>query len=322
MNEASLRLLQMEDGYIEEMRNVVEPYLDELRQEGTYDGVDGVPLHYSYYKAMNSKGSIVIIHGFSEFEEKYNEMVYHFVLNHYDVYILELRGHGKSYRMIDDPYKVHIDSFDTYVEDIHLFMGTNLVHEGKQPMYMLGHSMGGCLTALYGEKYPKEFKKLILSSPMVHVRTGRYPSWMVRGVTAISNRRGKSEEYAGGTAPFKAKRNFKNSSCSDLPRYNYTFDLRLSTIRNQTWSPTNAWLHAAVKGDAKLMRNAHRIKASVLVIYAGNDRLVDPSYTHAFISRLKDVRSIFFGQAKHEVFNSDEESRTKYYQSIFEFMEK
>ena len=50
--------------------------------------------------------------------KKYKEIVYYFIKEHFHVYLPEHCGHGKSYRLVEDPSLVYVDSYHRYVEDL------------------------------------------------------------------------------------------------------------------------------------------------------------------------------------------------------------
>ena len=57
-----------EDNYQETMKTIVEPYLDSIRHIGTLSALrDGHRIYYEYFDAEEEKGSVVILHGFTEF---------------------------------------------------------------------------------------------------------------------------------------------------------------------------------------------------------------------------------------------------------------
>ena len=138
-----------ENKYAETMADVVLPALEQCREEGWFDpsaaersaGVEPLSgimdtggrsgqLHYLCYDAARFdaireqgatavfRGAIVISHGFTEFAEKYDELVWYFLLAGYSVCVLEHRGHGKSARDVDDHCMVWIDDWQRYVADL------------------------------------------------------------------------------------------------------------------------------------------------------------------------------------------------------------
>lgn len=78
----------------------------------------GHPVHVLRYRAFRPRGVVVISHGFTENAEKYKEIVYYFIKEHFHVYLPEHCGHGKSYRLVEDPSLVYVDSYHRYVEDL------------------------------------------------------------------------------------------------------------------------------------------------------------------------------------------------------------
>ena len=111
------RVLQ-EKNYAERMQNGVEPYLAAHVEEFYWERESGHPIHVLRYRAFRPRGVVVISHGFTENAEKYKEIVYYFIKEHFHVYLPEHCGHGKSYRLVEDPSLVYVDSYHRYVEDL------------------------------------------------------------------------------------------------------------------------------------------------------------------------------------------------------------
>jgi len=59
-----------------------------------------------------------------------------------------------------------VTAFSDYVDDLKEFV--DLVKaESKTPLYLLGHSMGGAIAALYAVNYQSDLSGLLLSSPFI-----------------------------------------------------------------------------------------------------------------------------------------------------------
>lgn len=89
-----------------------------MQKNFTGKGRAGHPIHVLRYRAFRPRGVVVISHGFTENAEKYKEIVYYFIKEHFHVYLPEHCGHGKSYRLVEDPSLVYVDSYHRYVEDL------------------------------------------------------------------------------------------------------------------------------------------------------------------------------------------------------------
>lgn len=117
--------------------------------------------------------AIVISHGFTEFAEKYDELVWYFLLAGYSVCVLEHRGHGKSARDVDNRCMVWIDDWQRYVADLAGFAETiGQQYAAGMPLNLFCHSMGGGIGAAVLERYPTLFDKAVLSAPMIAPATG------------------------------------------------------------------------------------------------------------------------------------------------------
>lgn len=74
------------------------------------------------------------------------------------VYRFDHRGHGKS----DRRDKIHIKSYFEMVEDLRLVVKKAKQENPNTLIFVLGHSMSGHISALYGTKYPNEVDGFIL----------------------------------------------------------------------------------------------------------------------------------------------------------------
>lgn len=108
-----------ENEYVLKMQNEVLPYLERRVSEAW---IPCAPenrgrVHVLRYLADKARGVVVISHGFSESAQKYPELIYYFLQEHYHVYFPEHCGHGLSYRLTDDPSLVHLDRWNRYSRD-------------------------------------------------------------------------------------------------------------------------------------------------------------------------------------------------------------
>ena len=132
-----------EQDYQEQMEHVVEPYLHSKERELWLEREHGKQIYVRCYQAKKARGVVLISHGFTETSEKYKELIYYFLRGGYHVYIPEHCGHGRSYRLVEDPSLVHVDSYKRYVADL-LFVARTAKKEHKNlKLYLFGHSMGG-----------------------------------------------------------------------------------------------------------------------------------------------------------------------------------
>lgn len=119
---------------------------------------DGIELCYSKNIPKSPKAIILIVHGFAEHMRRYDYVVDKFVENNYGVYRFDLRAHGKS----RSP-QGHIEKFHDFVSDTDQMVDLITKENRDMSIFILGHSMGGLITALYGIEYPQKIKGQIFS---------------------------------------------------------------------------------------------------------------------------------------------------------------
>ena len=84
---------------------------------------------------------MVLLQGRAEFVEKYGETVGDLGARGFAVYALDWRGQGRSGRVLKDPRKGHVVSYDDYLKDLDLFLERLVVpdapaaHRGAGPFH-------------------------------------------------------------------------------------------------------------------------------------------------------------------------------------------
>lgn len=106
------------------------------------------------------KAVIVIVHGYAEHSGRYSETAEYLIRHGYAVYAFDLRGHGRS-----DGIRAFVRSFDEYLVDVEDSLSRAREREQGKRIFLLGHSLGGAIAALFAvEKHP-DLAGLILSAP-------------------------------------------------------------------------------------------------------------------------------------------------------------
>lgn len=309
-----------EAGFREQMKYVVEPYLRKYRRCDSFASYDGTQIFYCTYVQEQAKGNIVISHGFTEFVEKYNEMVYYFLQAGYSVFLMEHRGHGRSERKLRNKHKVYVKSFAQYVRDLHIFV-KKIAHSYQNDMLLFAHSMGGAIGALYLQKYPDDFKKAVLSSPMIQMKVHGLPYSAAMAIAHVCRAFGFGRAYAAGQGGFHRRPNFERSSSLSRERYLYAYEKRLKNKRCRTNGAVYSWVSAAGKAALYVQedKNISKIKIPVLVFAAGREHMVDTDEICRFAGKLKHARLVWMLDSKHEIFNARERERLLFYNEIFAF---
>lgn len=313
-----------EDILEQKMEEEAEPFLQRIRVSGMMKTTENKGLYYELYPQENAKGTIVVSYGFTESCLKYYELLYYFYREGYQAAIMDHRGHGRSMREVEDMTVVHVELFSRYVKDLHHFVEKKVkpMADGK-PLYLFAHSMGGCIGTFYLEQYPDDFKRAVLTAPMLGVKLGGCPAWAARVLCDMEVFRGKGTERLFTQSAFDPDESFAECSASSEARHAWYMKKRREDENYQTSSGSYYWGKEAINAGEFVVsrKQAEKVKASVLLFQAEYDSLVKPEPQDRFISRIADGRLVFVPGVRHEIYRAPNEVLQPYLEEIFRFYE-
>ena len=137
--------------------------------------VPGAPVEGYLWQAPSPKAAVLLSHGFGEYAgryvERYHRLIPTLVDAGYSVYAYDHRSHGKS------PGRPAVTDLHVLVDD-HL-KAREALRAQALPVFALGHSMGGLVTAASATRDPRGLRGVILSSPALLVGE-QEPAWLTR----------------------------------------------------------------------------------------------------------------------------------------------
>lgn len=298
----------------------VEPYLAKRCKDDYFFSADAKKLHYEAYEKLLSRGSIVILHGFTESAEKFREVAFYFRKAGYSVYCLDLRGHGKSHHDSDNPLRVDIESFDLYAEDLNTFI-ENIVKPASKDkdIHIYSHSLGSTVALLYMMKYPYAISKAVLSSPMICGNMGM-PVFVAGTVAKLICGAGGKNIPAPGRCVFDENQTQENSDATSKARFEYYHSKRKSELLYQTSGPSFSWVKASLEARDKILSedNIKAIRSQMLIFKPETDRQLLGEYTDKFAQKA-DVKIKNVKNSRHEIFMSGDDTLKWYIEEILEF---
>ncbi|MCB0477151.1 MAG: alpha/beta fold hydrolase [Crocinitomicaceae bacterium] len=104
-----------------------------------------------FFRKLGEGKPMVILHGLFGSSDNW-QTVAKKIANHYEVYLVDQRNHGKSFKSDEFSYELMIEDLRNLI-----------VSEGLQDLVLLGHSMGGKTAMGYVQKYPEGVEKLIVA---------------------------------------------------------------------------------------------------------------------------------------------------------------
>ena len=265
------------------------------------------------------RGSVVLLTGRGEFIEKYaTEIVGELLGRGFSVFALDWRGQGLSDRALADRGKGHIDSFQTYIDDLQLFLDIVVAPTAPRPVLALCHSMGSHIALrLLAENGPGPLSGGVLVAPM----TALHREGMLRSVLMVMPELPMIDErYLFGTGPFVAlAREFNtNFVTHDERRYRYT-DLWFGADPRLTLGgPTVGWGRQAVRSMTAAAAPGYleRIDLPLVVVSAGQDPLVDSTSHPPLVGRLARAELVTVAGALHEVMMETDPLRAEFWQAF------
>lgn len=325
-------LILEEDNYAIQMEKYVLPLLNRQKETLWLCRKDHPKqkLYCAKYTAPCEKekcrGIIVISHGYTENSEKYREVIYYFLKMGYHVYVPDHCGHGLSYRLADELFLVHIDTYERYVDDLLSVAHHARSGHDKLPVYLYGHSMGGGIAAAAVANEPDLFKKVILTSPMIQPDTRPLPWKLAAFLTKIACLLGKSGCHLPGGRPFDGTESFEQSSAMSQARFDYQQEIRKNEPLFQNTCGTYRWTLSAANLHRFLIHTAWKqIHIPLLVFQAEDDHIVSGKAQYQFLGKINRRHAaptwlIKVPGTKHEIYNAEYETLIKYWTKIFRFL--
>ena len=309
--------------YAETMDETVVPCLKKTEQQITVQGDGGKPLYCVRYDAQAPKGTVLLVHGFTENACKYSELIYSLLQNGFSAVAYDQRGHGRSWRdekVRGDTSLTHVDKFDEYVNDLRAVYDQVLVQMPK-PWFVFSHSMGGAVTGLFLEKYPDAFKRAVFCAPMIAPRTGGLPKTAVLAMCRFFMLFGKGHQRIFVSRPYGGPESFETSCATGKERFAW-YD-KVKADHREFWNngPSYAWTLNSVKVTRRLLKSGapEGIACPVLLFTAENDYSVLPEPQKQFIDRIRQGKHVFVKGARHEIYRSTDDVLFPWWHEILSF---
>ena len=133
-------------------------------QEGRFAAYGGLELYYQSWTSDEAptRGVVVIVHGVGEHSSAYRNVVERLAPAGFTLYGFDLRGHGRS-----PGQRAFINSWDDYRQDLRAFISFVQAQQPTQPLFLLGHSMGGIIVLDYALRYPEGLRGVIAIGPAI-----------------------------------------------------------------------------------------------------------------------------------------------------------
>ncbi|KRE91137.1 hypothetical protein ASG89_34410 [Paenibacillus sp. Soil766] len=253
--------------------------------ERTFQGVGGAELFYRRATPLEApaKGVIIAVHGHGDHSGGLVNMCEALVQGGYLVYSADSRGHGHS-----PGIRGFIRSWDEYLGDLHRFRELVVSENPQLPLFIIGHSMGGVISADYVLKHASGVSGLILIAPAISYEMTTFEKWLIR--------------LLGKLRPQLTIQ--KSGSVEGLTQDpDMMAKLQSDPLRHSTVTPgLGLGLSQAIP---RLMKQAHSFQLPLLLQFGREDKTTPPEKLEQFLQAVgsQDKKSYAYSTMRHRPFD-------------------
>ena len=253
--------------------------------------------------ASGSKGTILLIPGYTSMIDLYSDTVQNFFDDGYDVAGIEYRGQGLSHRDLPNPEKGHISSYGTLTSDIASYI-EKLKADGAGDIRVYASSMGGHLALRMAGIDQPDVEAYFLLTPMVKIETGAFPYNVARAIATFFSVTGLGDAFAPGQSAFvpgKEKLGM-TSPCMDNAKTAQVRDALY--IRNEKYrvgGTTNQWVRLTMNSTDQISSTGflEKIDKPFFVVTAGDDKWVSTPAATQMCEALKSCEIAHYPESRH-----------------------
>jgi acylglycerol lipase len=262
-------------------------------EDGKFIGAGGVEIFWQAWLPDTVRGVVIVCHGLGEHSGRYAHVAAALGEKDLAAFALDHRGHGRS-----GGKRGHINAFAEYTGDLDAFRRQVDARFGDLPRFLLGHSMGGLIAALYAESHGAGLTGLILSSaalrvdvdaPAIKLALGRLFSKLLPAIS-MSN---ELDPHHVSRDPAVVEAYIADPLVHD----------RVSA----------RWFTEFTAAIESVQEHAGQITIPTLVMQSGADKLVAPRGAQEFFDRLTVANKALqvWDGFYHEMFNELPDDRAK-----------
>lgn len=278
--------------------------------EGAVSGLvktpDDMDLRFARWKATQSpvKGTVILLHGRSEFIERTYETVGELRKKGFDVLTFDWRGQGGSSRVLYDRMRGYIDDFEDYITDLDTIMKEIALPDCNGPFFILAHSTGSLIALLAAPRIATQVERMVLSSPFLGIGKQPISAPMVKILAQTMTMLGLGEVYLAGSSNPGSEQKFEgNIHTSDPERFKRNKQLLKDFPELAIGGPTAAWVYASCKAMETVADSdfCKTVTIPSLFVMSGDDAVVSNRASERVVRKLRSAKSLTVFGARHEL---------------------
>ena len=259
-----------------------------ISSDGTFRASSGAEIFYRHWTPAEPRAVILLSHGLAEHSGRYEEFANFFGDAGFAIYAVDFPGHGKS-----DGKRGHIGRFDEYTFALNQLTSLARSAHPDLPFVLLGHSMGGLVSADFLLQHQSEFVAAVLTGAAI--QSPQQPSSFVLFVNKL----------IAAIAPNLGVLRMDASAISRDPQVVSDYENDPLVYRGKV---SAALVTAIFSAMNRVVENADSIRLPILIMHASEDRLTSvegSKLLHETVSS-EDKKLVIYEGLYHEILNEPE----------------
>src|SRR3954453_438576 len=258
--------------------------------EGRFAGARGLEIYWQSWRPPAVRAVVPLSHGASEHSGRYRWTAERLAERGYATYPVAHRGHGPS----EGP-RAYVDRMDNVVADLDQLVDMAAAAHPDVPVFLLGHSMGGCVALAYTLAHQDKLDGLVLSAPLA----------ALSGASAVER---MASRVLSVVAPKLGIVDIDSTAVSRDPEVVRDYDTDPLNYHDKLPARTVAELASTI---GRFPDEGQRRTPPMLLRQAPADRVVPPAGTEMVDARScsEDKTLIHYDGLYHELLNEPERDR-------------
>jgi alpha-beta hydrolase superfamily lysophospholipase len=232
-----------------------------LTQTNNFLSEDGMSVFYrNWPSAGQPKAVVIIAHGFNSHSGYYQWTAGQLAAQNFEVYAIDFPGRGQS-----DGERYYIADYNSFVKELDKLVDIAKAAHADLPTFLLGHSAGGVLSAIYTLGYQNKLNGFICESFAFQVPAPDFALAVLKGLSHVF--------------PHAHVLKLKNEDFSRDPEV-VDFMNSDPLIDNEV-QPTKT-VQQLVLADERLRSEIPTIKLPLLIVHGTADKATKPSGSQYF----------------------------------------
>jgi lysophospholipase len=247
--------------------------------------------------------TVLLLHGRATFIEYYEPLILPLLERGVRVITYDLEGQGLSTRLLENPKKGYIDSFQTYLENLHAFI-SDCVQKEEGAFMLMGYSLGGHIALRYLQEHPNAADGAFVLSPMLGIPV----DWVSKTLVHLLYYAGFDESFVpnANEISFALRMRFEENDYTRDPDRFRDIQKLINHFENHAIGGTTfGWTKNAFDSCQLLLNKADTFKTPTYILLGGGDSIIETTAAETFCKQASACRYKIIEGAYHELFRED-----------------